>query len=230
MKKYQFDETKIIKIIKEKDNYIIYSYKEDDRYVFIKRFKNLEDDILKNKERKLLILNQTDVLNDNEKPIDLYYDNDEFIAYSMFIDIRKSLDDKSITTNKMKLDLLKKLRERIEELNSKGIYIGDFNVENFGIRSNGSIKLRNVDDYEVNGLPMDVDNDRIKEYKKHCLKIDNIDNYLFNYFTLDYLGRKNIPRKLDTEENRKLLYDLENIDDEYIRRYFIDSQKKGLFH
>lgn len=251
MQKRQFDKKKIMNILGDGSESTVYSYKEGEQYVALKVLKDefvtpsktepIPYEVFLNKERKLLLLNQSDLLIKDEKPIDLYYDGDKFIGYSMFIDISKSLEDFYTSKNKIKEEYLNLLKERNIILNQNGIYIGDFNTDNFGVRKDGSIKLRDIDNYSIQGLPFDRETNLVKEYKKRCTKADNVDNYSFNYFSLGfllavepralekYLEKKGLPNKYDTEENRQLLNDLENIDDNYEPRYFIDSKKKRLF-
>lgn len=251
MQKRELDRKKIVNILGEGSESIVYAYKEGEVYVALKEFKKefvtptkkepISKEVFKNKERKLLLLNQSDFLEDDEKPFDLYYENGEFVAYSMKIDLSKNFEYHYTSSKKIKLELLNLLRDRKEILNKNGIYIGDFNAENFGIREDGTIKLKDIDNFSIQGLPFDRPTNLVKEYMKKCNNIKNIDNYSFNYFSLGFfmaveprvlektLKEKGLPKKFDTEENRQLLEDLENINDDYEPRYFIDSQKKGLF-
>ncbi len=250
MKKVQFDKKNIIKKIKEGSESVIYSYKNSDNtFVIVKIFKdkfvtptNTEDipyEVFLNKERKLLLLSQSDVIDEDTKPIDLLYDNNKFIGYSMPID--KNVDFDYSWSKSEKIDALEKLREKNIILNQHGIYIGDFNIENFRRRPDGSIRLMDIDNFSVNGLPFDRPNELVKDYFKQCSDIKNVDNYGFNYFTLSFyikqtpntikkhIKENGLPRKFDTLENRHLLDDLENINDDYEPRFIIDSKKKGLF-
>lgn len=251
MKKRQIDKKYIIGIYGQGSESTVYTYIDNNKKVALKVFKkefvtptkkeSIPYEVFKNKERKLLLLSQSEYLEDDEKPIDLFYDGDTFIGYTMPEDRLDSFEDYYTSSKKNKLELLNLLRDRKEILNKNGIYLGDFNAENFGVRKNGTIKLKDIDNFSIQGLPFDRPTNLVKEYMKKCNNIKNIDNYSFNYFSLGFfmaieprvlekiLKEKGLPKKFDTEENRKLLEDLENINDDYEPRYFIDSQKKGLF-
>lgn len=251
MIKRQFDKKNIIGIYPEGSESVVYAYKEGTKDVVLKVFKHefvtptktekIPDEVFKNKERKLVLLNQSPYIDEDSKPIDLYYDGDNFIGYSMTPDRLKGLEDYYSSSTKVKNELLNKLREKMNYYNEHGIYIGDFNIDNFRLREDGSIKFRDIDNFSIGGLDFDRPTNLVKEYKEKCSNISNIDVYSFNYFSLGYLlslepyaldkylNNKGLPRKFNTEENQKLLEDLENINDEFEPRFFIDSQKKGLF-
>lgn len=252
MKKCQIDRSKIVGIFGEGSESIVYSYKEEEnKYVALKLFKEefvtpsktepIPYEVFKNKERKLLLLSNSDLIDETSKPINLYYEGDKFIGYSLYIDRLNSFDYYYSSLKKTKIELLKTLKNYMVELNNNGIYIGDFNTENFGVRNDGSIKLRDIDNFSIGGLDFDRPTNLVKEYKKKCTNIKNVDNYSFNYFSLGfilalepyalnkYLEEHGLPRKFNTEENKNLLNDLENINDDFEPRYFIDNTKKGLF-
>ena len=252
MQKRQFDKNGVIGIFNEGSESTVFQYVDKSGMEVALKFlkkefvtpiktETIPYETFLNKERKLLLLNQSEFLYDDEKPIDLYYIDDKFIGYSMPVDKYKGLDQFYSSSKKEKLVLLKELKQKIEFLNKNNIYIGDFNTNNFGIRKNGSIKLRDIDNFSIGGLSFDRSTNLVKEYIKKCSNIKNIDNYSFNYFSIGfytsqtpsslerYLKEKGLPKKLDTEENKQLLEDLENINDDYEQRYLIDSQKKGLF-
>ena len=251
MKKYQLNKDNILGVFGEGSESIVYLYKDKNgNKVAVKKFKDkftiptkTEDipyETLLNKERKLLLLSQSKVIDEDTKPIDLYYENDKFVAYSMNIDKLDDMGKYYTSSKKTKLELLKKLKNKVELLNKYNIYIGDFNIENFGIREDGSIKLRDIDNFSVNGLLFDRPNVLVTNYMNNCSKIDNVDNYSFNYFSLSYLlsihqraltsylKENGLPYRFDTKENRELLEELKNINDNYTKKYFIDNQKKGL--
>ena len=250
MKKVQFDKNNIIKKIDEGSESIIYSYKnQDGTGVAIKIFKDkfvtptktvdIPYETFLNKERKLLLLNQSELIDEDTKPIDLIYDEDKFIGYSMPLDYSEDFDYS--WSKKDKEELLIQLKDKINLLNENGIYIGDFNISNFRRRKDGSIKLMDIDNFSIGGLPFDRDNSFVLDYKAACTNMKNVDNYSFNYFSLSfYIGQTpntikghlkthGLPRKFNTEDNKQLLIDLENINDDYEPRFIVDSKKKGLF-
>ena len=251
MKKCQLDRNKIISIFGEGSESTVYSYKEgENKYVALKLFKDefvtpskkepIPYEVFQNKERKLMLLSNSDLIDETSKPINLYYEGDKFVGYSLYIDRLRDFSYYYSSSKKTKIELLKQLRDIVVKLNNNGIYIGDFNTENFGIRDDGSIKLRDIDNYSVGGLDFDRPTNLVKEYKKRCSDIKNIDVYSFNYFSLGYIlayepyalnkyiEEHGLPRRLNTEENKLLLQDLENIDDNFEPRFFIDSTKKRI--
>ena len=44
-----------------------------------------------------------------------------------------------------------------------------------------------------------------------------------------YIKENGLPKRFNTNENKQLIEDLENINDDYTPRFIIDSKKKGLF-
>lgn len=251
MIKRQFDKKNIVGIYPEGSESNVYVYKEDNNEVALKVFKHefvtpsktekIPEEVFKNKERKLILLNQSPYLDEDSKPIDLYYIGNEFIGYSMVNDKNEKLENYYSSSDKVKTLLLNRIREKINYCNEHGIYIGDFNTDNFRVREDGSIKLIDIDNFSIGGLDFDRPTNLVRNYKEKCTNLKNIDVYSFNYFSLGfissrepyalerYLKEHGLPRKYNTEENQKLLEDLENINDDFEPRYFIDSKKKGLF-
>ena len=255
MKKIIFNKDNIIRKYDEGKEAFIFFYKTDDGIVALKYFKRIientfgentivTDEIIKNKENKIKLIPEIEELNKDVKIYDLVYDKEgNFVGYTMEVDLYNSLNIyRSSHNNEKKIELLKKLRERIEQLNEKGIYIGDFNPSNFGIKENG-IKLFDLDNYRIGEYDFDFKDTFVNKFEKKSSKKEKIDNYCFNYLTLYYLmnivslnvssevDKKGLPKIIRTDENKKLYENLKNINDDYEPIYFIDSQKrkKGLF-
>ena len=232
----------------------IYLYKDKEgKFVALKKFKEKIDlgkdknpkivtyKELLNKMKKLEILSKLDCMKNEVKPIDLIFENDKFVGYTMKAEDYNNFENYLYKNKKIKIELLKNLRDKLEILNKEGIYIGDFNTSNFGVSKDGSIKLFDIDNFYVQGLDFNITTPFIDEYKSKCTKIDNIDNYCFNFFTLaytmDYMNKtikskvinKGLPRIFNTEEGREILNDMLNINDNYQKRYFLDYTKKGLY-
>lgn len=244
MRVIKFKSENIIKKINNGAESTIYMYKDMNEIVALKLYdldgKTEEEKkkILKNKEIKLQLLVNSPVLENEIKIKDLVYFNNELVGYTMNL---STLEQAScFLSKKKKIQILKELKEKIEKFNACGIYIGDFNEKNILVKKNG-IVLCDLDNYRIGNFDFDLNNAFINDYKRKCKKIDNIDNYCFNYFTIGFLEKiatpcilqyikiNGLPSKLDTEENRKLIETLHNIDDNYEKKYLIDGMKKRLF-
>ena len=203
---------------------------------------DFDEKMQKNKEEKLKLLDKDICMMDDPKPFDLLYDeNLGLVGYTMEYSDLPTLEDYRWDSKRKKLILLKKLRERVEELNRNGIYIGDFySDDNFLVDDNGEIKFLDIDNFNVHGLDFDLSNPYMDNYFERNKKINNVDNYMFNLYTLSFYSRVIMPRLLlslqengmphrfDTKENHELINDMLTKKN-YEKRYILDSQKKGLF-
>lgn len=246
MKKIKFDKNNIIKVYTEGMESIIYYYRYKTKIVFLKHFKReldfgdhkeiVSDEILNNKKRKIELIPEIDEFNNEIEILDLVYDErNNFIGYTMKIDELKTAD--KISNKKIKIEILKQLREKVEMFNENDIYIGDFNPKNIIITSNG-IKLCDLDNIRIDELDFDLKSCSQQLYLKKCKNINNIDNYSFNLFTVSYIGNiflpyileyikaNGLPRKLNTKQNRIITNELLNINDNYQKQYLIDNLRK----
>ena len=256
MNRIKFDENNIIKKINQgvESNIYLYETNKKDK-VALKIYKDkvifgnifninntvfpMTDEILKNKEKKLELLEKESILKD-EKPIDLVYNDDgKFVGYTRKIKKVQTFSDYSYKSKKTKIELLKKLKEKMELLNKNQIYIGDYNDSNFYLEDN-EVKFFDTDSFHVKGFDFDFKNCFLNDYESHNDKINNIDNYCFNYFTIafyenmllpyvkNHLVYNGLPFIFNTKENRKTLsYLLKcNVNNEYL----LDHRKKGLFN
>lgn len=257
MEKRNINYDSIVKKINEGNESYIYLYKDKDgNDVVLKYFKDkikvvkcgkvtetpFTEKNRKNKEEKVRLLYREPCLLDDPKVLDLMYDEDKgFIGYTMEYSKLPTMEDYIRTTKRTKLELLKNLRKRIEELNYNGLYIGDFmSPENFLVDDDGSIKLVDMDNFHVHGLDFDLSNPYIDSYEDRNKSIKNVDNYGFNFFTISYYSRmimqrllvslpeNGMPHRFNTKENKELVYDMLTKKN-YEKRYILDSQKKGLF-
>ena len=258
MEKSLFDESKIIKKVNEGIESSIYLYKDkngnkvilkklNDRIVFNKNAFSIEtrkpiiidEKIRKNKEEKLQIISKEPCMKDEIQLLDLVFDKDgKFIGYTSKPDTKVTLNNKYCVSKKKKINYLTQLKDKLEELNRNGIYVGDFiNSNNFGVRD-GKVMLYDVDSFYVKGLDFDYKNDMITDYLRNNDKIDNVDNYCFNFFTIsfykdilisyiyDYLGSEGLPFVFNNKENNQLLNDMIKKRN-YTKKYFLDNRKKG---
>lgn len=257
MEKREIDYESVIRKIDEGNESDIYLYKDKNGYeVVLKYFKNwlkvfkcgqvtqipFTEKARKNKEEKVKLLYREPCLYDDPKVLDLIYDeNLGFVGYTMEYFDLPTMYDLSYKSKKTKLEHLKNLRKRVEELNNNGIYIGDFmSWENFLVDKDGSIKLIDMDNFNVHGLDFDLGNPYMDSYDDRNKDIKNVDNYGFNFFTLSYYSRvimprllislqeEGMPHRFNTKENKELIDDMLTKKN-YEKRYILDSQKKGLF-
>lgn len=248
MNKIKFDKNNIIQVYTEGMESIIYYYRYGTKTIFLKYFKReldfrdhkeiINNEIIDNKRKKIELISEIPEFYNEIEILDLVYDEfDNFIGYTMKIDELITADQ--ISNKKMKIEILKQLREKVEMFNEAGIYIGDFNSKNIIVTNNG-IKLCDLDNFRIDELDFDLKSYSQQLYLKRCKNIDNIDNYSFNLFTISYLGNiflpyvlnyirmNGLPRKLDTRQNRIIINELLSINDNYQKQYLIDNLKKSI--
>lgn len=251
MKKRQIDRNNITSFIGEGSESKVYGYKDGDHYVVLKEFKKefktptktekIPKEVFKNKERKLLLISQSDLFQKDEKPIDFFYDeNGDFVAYSMFYFGNPTIDSYYTASTKETVKVLDSYRKRMEELNRHGIYLGDMNLDNIGIRNDGSIRLGDIDNISIGGLPFDRETNLVKEYKKRCSKIDNVDNYSFNILSMALLSgtdfvkvqrhidASELPKRFNNDVNKQIIEELKSISDNYEPKYIMDNKNDSL--
>ena len=249
MIKKTFDKEKVIKFIGEGIESDVYLYDDDGIKTALKIFKN--EKALDNKELKLELLKEEKLLLKETKLLSKIYKDDKFIGYTSLFDKSEPIINYINGNKKTKLDLLNQIQQKYQELNRKNIYIGDFNLGNFRVKD-GKVKLLDIDNFSIDGLPFDVKDQFMEEYFKKCSKIDNIDFYSFNFFALSFysgiipsfvlerINIDNLPKEFNNERCKKLFEDLMNINDDYQRSVivndegfndatFIKCMKKGLF-
>lgn len=203
---------------------------------------DFDEAMQKNKEDKLQLLDKDICMWDEPKLFDLLYDDNlGLVGYTMEYSDLPTMEDFIYKSRSFKLKLLKELRKRIDELNRNGIYVGDFmSGDNFLVTDNGEIRFLDVDNFNVHSLDFDLYNPYVDSYNDRNKKIDNVDNFCFNFFTIAYYERVTmsrlylylkevgLPSKFVTDENKQLLYDMLNKRN-YKKRYLLDNTKKGLF-
>lgn len=245
-KRYLYKEN-IIKKIGSGIESDVFLYNENGKDVALKLFKNINT--VNNKELKLMLLKEKKELLNEFKIRNRIYNKDKFIGYTLDYKPAENFDDYIIEGKKKKIEIINKLQEKYQMLNENDVYIGDFNLENFGY-SNGNIILYDIDNYSVDGLPFDVLNPFMKDYFKKCNKVDNIDYYTFNYFTLSFISgilpnfltieliQDGLPKDFKNKDCEKIYHDLIYMTDNYKKEKFIDGDdvtfvkcmKKGLFY
>lgn len=246
MKKIKFDKNNIISMYTTGMESIIYYYRCGLDIVFLKYFKKelqfsnhkkiVNNETLNNKRRKIELIPEIKEFRDEIQILDLVYDeNDNFIGYTMKIDELKTAN--KISNKKLKIEILKQLKQKVEMFNENDIYIGDFNPKNIVITDNG-IKLCDLDNFRIDELDFDLKSNHQQLYLEKCKNIKNIDNFSFNLFTISYIGniygpylldyiyKNRLPRKLNTKQNRVIIEELIHINDNYQKKYLIDNIRK----
>ena len=249
MNKIIYNKNNIIKEYTEGIESHIYYYNNNGNIVFFKCFKNeiqidkdetilITDDVLENKRKKIEIIKDSSCFSDEVDILDLVYDKDgRFIGYTMKIDSLTTAKD--ISKRKVKIDILKQLKDKVLKFNENNIYIGDFNHNNILICGD-RIKLCDLDNFRIGNLDFDTKSLSQNTYLKKGGKIDNIDNYCYNLFTICYLGNifnpyvwqyirmNGLPRILDTKENRKYIDEMLRCKNKE-KKYLIDNTRKIIF-
>lgn len=225
----------------------IYKYFDSDYYdkvVLYKKFNMFEHtnpDFLENKKQKLLLIPEIEELKNDVKVLDLLYTDGKFTGYTMEKSDNEIFD--MFDKKKIKIKLLKMIRDRIEILNSKGIYIGDFNERNFLTSKDRSIiQMCDLDNLRIGEYDFDVCDKIEKRFLDRCGDLDALDSYCFNLFTISFLGRfdigylsdyftwEHVHKCLFTKENKEIIESMIRLNSNYKKSYLIDNIKtKSLF-
>ena len=158
MKEIMLNENKKTKKIKKDYEYDLFLYNDMNNYddtVVLKQFKTIDeiknelmiikkelgfkdttvdkilvkDNYLLLKEEKIKLIKSLKCLSKGLEIYDIFYKDDEFVGYTME---DKNLEHLNVFDKKKnRIKYLKLIREKIRLLNSIGIYIGNFNENNF---------------------------------------------------------------------------------------------------
>lgn len=235
MKISNFKEENIINKIGEGIESEVYLYNDNGNIVVFKKFfKNNT-----NKEIKLIILKNEEVLKNDIKILNRMYYMGKFIGFTSVYEPYEPVS--SFDKKKDKLIVLKALQEKYEELNKRNIYIGDFNSNNFCMANKG-IKLYDIDNYRIDNLDFNEYSLSMKKYFSKCSKIENIDFYCYNYYVLKYLSNYQLesiltgtaipyfPKYLRTKEILNFINYLDNINDYTVIEKNKDGKQKTLLN
>lgn len=247
MEKIKYNKDNLLTVIGEGIESIVYLYRDNkgnkvalkkfkDEYKLDNRIIKIKEKTLLNKEKKLELLSKKECMKDEIELRDLVYENDRFIGFTSTYEDNKPLYYYLDKNRKKKLKILNELKEKVIKLNENGIFIGDFNHDNFSI-VNKKIKLFDIDNYKVDEYNFDIATALINYYYKKCQREEYIDNYCFNIYSISFL--EDIPMsnvlnylqnyKLDSKKNEELKIKILSPDNSYNGELFIDNIKKGLF-
>ena len=231
--KFKSDTLDSLKYFNKGYESIIY---EDHGYL-LKIFKTDNKAILKNKFKKLEILDKlrtNDVLPTALISVDntikgYLFRNENYYNLSYF--------DKK----KDKLNYLKMIREKLDNLHENNIIFGDISTEN--ILTNGTdIKFCDLDNSKIGKYNFDVLNTLEKNYLKYLDADEYLDNYMYNMFVISYVCKvhmpycedfiykaykKGLPHLYDTNYNGEILEAMIKLKDkEKIKRF---EERKKIF-
>ncbi len=226
---------------------IIYLYKDSkyyDRNVLLKYFRSLKHfveyninftvDIMENKRKKIELISNMKCFKDEIKILDAAYEFGEFKGYTMEICPYRVINPYADT--RIVIKYLKIIKEKIELLNKNDIYIGDFNPTNFLVDINdNNISMCDLDNLKIKDLDFDIKHRFVRNFMENCNKIENIDSYCFNLFTismltkyrnsyvLDNLSEKLLPIELNNKKNKEIIESMINLDNNYEKKYLLDN-------
>lgn len=216
----------------------IYRYKHK-KYVdtvLLKLFKIYDDVDLESKKDKISMIMSSPYFKDEIRILDGVLGDFGFIGYTMQESFTNTLN--SSYSKKRKIKHLLLLREKIELLNSKGIFIGDYWERNFLISHDDNIlRLCDLDNLKIGDFDFNVTTPYIRDFRRNCSHDEFLDSFCFNLFTISYLdkieltylhqymGDFTLPKELDTKENREIFDGMLHLDDSYKYEFLIDYIK-----
>ena len=119
-------------------------------------------------------------------------------------------------SKKNKIKVLKRVKAALDQLHDNDIIYGDIDLNNI-IEHDNNILIRDIDNANVKNHPFDDGSrDLIRYISKFGLD-ENLDNYLLNLFTINYIERitpsyclefiknNNLPFILNTKENKEIV-------------------------
>ncbi|MBR4830572.1 MAG: hypothetical protein IKZ96_02255 [Bacilli bacterium] len=180
----------------------VHKYISDDgEEVVLKKFREKKDidetkRIARNKEQKLEILSSLNIPYFVQIK-DLLFKNGILVGYTMPMVVGKQLDLFSKTEDKLKE--LHEIRKIMLELNSKGIYIGDYAEHNFFLLDDGTVICLDLDNYRIYSYGVKLDFDTldlrsISRFNQKCKKDELIDRYCYNAQIICLLGRYDLSK------------------------------------
>lgn len=237
MRYINIEKENIIKVCNGGGESEISFYVLNDNLLFLKRFRSNDASLLNNKFNKLEFITSTGIFNNEVEVLGAAIENGKFVGYFMKHDPNYiKLINIGLDLN-TKINLLRILRGKIEMLNSYNIFILDFNDGNFLMNSSANnIKLCDLDNFQIGNMKADLISDVAQYYLAKENDARYVDNYCFNLYTLSLIGKvpmpcifnyiySDIPKCLDTKENREFIKTLRLYGNKYQKGYLIDNIK-----
>ena len=188
MKYIEIDKSKIKKLYSDGVESNIYLYDLDGQTVLLKLLKDKSS--LKNKEKKVNIIIDSDILKDEVNILASASINGQFVGYFMPLDLEYTRTVSDFDKKRVKISALKQLRDKMERFNKNGIYIGDFNEKNILIDKENNIKLCDLDNFKINDLDFDTPSTFVHYFRRNCKneeKVKRIQEVIKNHnLEIDY--------------------------------------------
>lgn len=137
-----------------------------------------------------------------------------------------------------KIFYLKKIRQKLESFHELGIVYGDIKDDNIFIDFlKKDVTFIDIDNMKVGDYSIDLINDFASDFVVNYGRIDeNLDSYMMNLLTIDQIHHHScwyyeiienlqlgfVPRKLDIPQNKKLIYEMGHVGQNYCGGYLID--------
>ena len=211
---------------------------EFDAFNLMKIFKTNDEEILKNKLEKIILLSKLPV---DFIPIKLVYIDGKFQGY-----VYKHIEDYQPINcfeqkKSEKYDVLQKVKAKLEELHKYGIIYGDLHEANVLYNGN-NVLLCDLDNVHLNSFTFDKTNTQIKHYIEMVKNIDErLDNFALNLLTICYyknisysyifnylLSKYNGKEKIKTEKISKIISEMTFLKPNYSGELLIDIPQKKL--
>ena len=122
MKYIEIDKSKIKKLYSDGVESNIYLYDLDGQTVLLKLLKDKSS--LKNKEKKVNIIIDSDILKDEVNILASASINGQFVGYFMPLDLEYTRTVSDFDKKRVKISALKQLRDKMERFNKNGISKG----------------------------------------------------------------------------------------------------------
>lgn len=202
-----------------------------------KVFKGLDDNVIKNKIEKVEILNDLNV--EDFDPKGIIYLNNTILGYAMSYDKDLTEIDSFKTPNKLKIDMLKQIKIKLDNLHNKGIVYGDLNPTNI-LQKNYIASLCDFDNVCVSNHPFDTisiveksylnkfgkeDLERLDTYMLNAVTISLLTNVVISYAIID-LYNNGLPLILKTKENKEIADAMICLDNKDKIEPFVDHVKR----
>lgn len=156
--------------------------------IFTKTGTNIPSGMSENKFQKILRL-YTNPVDHLVRPVGTISNQGMLIGYEMSYDKEDDALINKITTYDEKLYYLKETKKILTYLNNHDIIYGDIKDDNILVNDKtGTITLCDIDNIQLDELPIDLMNYALEEYHEQVKQIDaKADAYMHNLFLLEQL-------------------------------------------
>lgn len=139
-----------------------------------------DDSKIENKISKLKLLSEKNT--GMIKPLDFVAYEGEIIGYTMPYLKNYYPIDPFLLNRKSKKEVLRKLKNKIDELHQEGIIYGDFNNSNLLINDNLDLELCDFDNVAIGGYDTDLKSSISERYIKKFGLDETYDEYMYNLY------------------------------------------------